>query len=216
MKNIYIEKIKGIMQKFLTAEQERDKKIKQNNGYFSSNVANDMNRKIEAESEADYSNAVSKINDIFKVLRNKIGVMTSLDGNAITADSKLLEGVFSLKRGDVIKLIQKYQSNYTMLTMIEGYINSNFADDFELKALIPSPLQLLEKYRDVFQSAINQLGAIRNNSNTNIDDFGTNSALIEYLGSGRDIDEIAFNQNEHTFDNIFLIREYSNTFEELR
>lgn len=219
MRNIYIEKIKGIMQRFLANQKIRSEKITKNSEYYSNSVATKMNADITGESEAEYQKAVNEINDIFKTLKNKLAVLVFPNADNITDDIKLFENL-TLTRSEIFDIIAKYRklNNFTMLRFIRETIDNNarFDNDFELKAIIPTADEVINAYKQVFQSALNVLGAIKNNSNTNIDDFAAKPGLFDILGTGGIIEDMTQNPEIHTFDNVFLIKQYGNSFEELK
>ena len=224
MTNYFVEQIKTLMKDFLSREKTRAKEIKRNSGYYSAEMATTKNTEITNQSENDYLSVINEINNIFKIIKHKVTVSSFPKSTDISDDVKLFDGTLPLAQAEVEVFIDKYCTNETMLRVISNYIDENFAENptvlAYLKAKIPSARNILEKYQRIFQSAINIVGVYHNNPSgsqeSSIDDFATDLSVI---GSGQYLQMYNVNPNEvlsDTFSDIFLIREYGNTFEELR
>ena len=224
MTNYFVEQIKTLMKDFLSREKTRAEEIKRNSGYYSAEMATTKNTEITNQSENDYLSVINEINNIFKVIKQRVAVSSFPKSTDISEDVKLFDGTLPLAQAEVEVFIDKYRTNETMLRVISNYIDENFAENptvlAYLKSKIPSARNILEKYQRIFQSAINIVGVYHNNPSgsqeSSIDDFATDLSVI---GSGQYLQMYNVNPNEvlpDTFSDIFLIREYGNTFEELR
>ena len=224
MTNVYIEKTKITMRDFLAREKARADEIKRNNGYYSAVMSKSKNDEILNQSENDYLTTVNEVNNIFKDIRRKIALTSFPNAKDITEDVKLFDGTLPLAQAEVEVFIDKYCTNETMLRVISNYIDENFAENptvlAYLKSKIPSAKNILEKYKRIFQSAINIVGVFHNNpsgsTESSIDDFATDLSVI---GDGKFLwiyNVSPTDKLPDTFNDVFLIREYANTFEELR
>ena len=224
MTNYFVEQIKTLMKDFLSREKTRAKEIKRNSGYYSAEMATTKNTEITNQSENDYLSVINEINNVFKVIKQRVAVSSFPKAMDISDDVKLFDGTFPLSQAEIEIFINKYEHNETMLRVISNYIDENFAENptvlAYLKAKIPSARNILEKYQRIFQSAINIVGVYHNNPSgsqeSSIDDFATDLSVI---GSGQYLQMYNVNPNEvlpDTFSDIFLIREYGNTFEKLK
>lgn len=223
MTNYFVEQIKTLMKDFLSREKTRAKEIKRNSGYYSAEMATTKNTEITNQSENDYLSVINEINNIFKIIKHKVTVSSFPKSTDISDDVKLFDGTFPLSQAEVEIFINKYEHNESMLRIISRYIDEHFGENptvcAYLKAKIPSARNILEKYQRIFQSAINIVGVYHNNPSgsqeSSIDDFATDLSVI---GSGQYLQMYNVNPNEvlsDTFSDIFLIREYGNTFEKL-
>ena len=224
MTNYFVEQIKTLMKDFLSREKTGAKEIKRNSGYYSAEMATTKNTEITNQSENDYLSVINEINNVFKVIKQRVAVSSFPKAMDISDDVKLFDGTFPLSQAEIEIFINKYEHNETMLRVISNYIDENFAENptvlAYLKSKIPSARNILEKYQRIFQSAINIVGVYHNNPSgsqeSSIDDFATDLSVI---GSGQYLQMYNVNPNEvlpDTFSDIFLIREYGNTFEELK
>ena len=224
MVNIFVEKAKTVMDKFLSREKERAEEIKRNNGYYSNAVAVKMNEEISKKSESDYTSTINEINDIFKDVRKKIAISTFPNANDITEDVKLFNNAFPLSQQEIEVFIEKYAKNETMLRIIEKYIDDNYSDNATtlavLKSKIPSGKAVLERYRQIFQSAINLIGSIHTNPTGStkyaIENFAPDLSVI---GDGQYLNDYNSTANKNVidkFNDISLVREFANTFEQLQ
>lgn len=224
MTNYFVEQIKTLMKDFLSREKTRAKEIKRNSGYYSAEMATTKNTEITNQSENDYLSVINEINNIFKIIKHKVTVSSFPKSTDISDDVKLFDGTFPLSQAEVEIFINKYEHNESMLRIISRYIDEHFGENptvcAYLKTKIPSARNILEKYQRIFQSAINIVGVYHNNPSgsqeSSIDDFATDLSVI---GSGQYLQMYNVNPNEvlpDTFSDIFLIKEYGNTFEELR
>lgn len=223
MENIYIQKAKNTMRDFLIREKSRADEINRNNGYYSVEMANTKNTEISNQSESDYISTINKINDIFKDVKRKIVLSSYPNADDITTDEKLFNGTFPLSQNEIENFIDKYRNNATMLRIIRKYVDDTYSENPTVHAVItnsiPSIDKLLDSYKKIFQSAINQIGAIHNNPSGStenaIDNFNPDLSII---GTG----EYLFNYIPKTetydtkYDDVVLIREYANTYEELK
>ena len=224
MTNYFVEQIKTLMKDFLSREKTRAKEIKRNSGYYSAEMATTKNTEITNQSENDYLSVIGEINNVFKVIKQRVAVSSFPKAMDISDDVKLFDGTFPLSQAEIEIFINKYEHNESMLRIISRYIDEHFGENptvlAYLKSKIPSARNILEKYQRIFQSAINIVGVYHNNPSgsqeSSIDDFATDLSVI---GSGQYLQTYNVNPNEvlpDTFSDIFLIREYRNTFEELR
>ena len=223
MTNFYVEKAKIIMKDFLAKEKSRAEEIKRNNGYYSTEMAKSKNGEIINQSENDYLTTVNEINNIFKDIRRKIELTSFPNAKDITEDIKLFDGTFSLSQKEIEIFIDKYSTNETMLRIIAKYLDDTYGDNPTaiaiMKAKIPSATNILDTYKRIFQNIINTIGAIHNNPSGStekaIDNFTPDLSVI---GDGEFLKNYISNTDivPDTYNDIFLIRQFENTFEELR
>lgn len=226
MSNIYTNKIKNIIEEYSQIEKDIAKQIKSNNNFYSATEAKKQNATLIERSESEYARAVSAINSVFREVRAKLANCTKLHSADLSENQAknsigFFNGEYPIKLtvDDINAFIDEFQSNFTMLRIISDYIDKNFADDVTttatLKTKILSPRGLCEKYKAICQSAINQIGAIHGNPSTNVS-FEVMPATLEIIGTGDNILSVSTANPPTVFDDIVLIREYANTFEELK
>ena len=223
MTNIYIENAKNIMRDFFLTEKSRIEQIKTNNGYYSDELAKSKNAELNNLSENDYLDRINTINNIFKDVKRKIALVAFPNADDITEDERLFNGTFPLTQKEIETFIDKYSTNQTMLRIIKKYIDDNYIENPTLHAFytnrIPSTDKLLDSYKRIFQSIINTMGAIhRNPTGAPENVIDTFTPDLSIIGNG----EYLYNYipktetYDTTYDDIVLIREYANTFEELK
>ena len=223
MTNFYVEQAKNTMRDFLVKEKTRAEEIKRNAGYYSVEMARTKNAEIINQSENDYLTTINAINDIFKIVKQKVALTSFPNSGDITEDIKLFDGAFPLSQKETEIFIDKYSTNETMLRIISKYLDDTYSDNPTtlaiMKAKIPSATNILDTYKRIFQNIINMIGTIHNNpsgSNKNaIDNFIPDLSVI---GNGEFLKNYISNTDivPDTYNDIFLIRQFNNTFEELR
>ena len=223
MTNFYVEQAKNTMRDFLVKEKTRAEEIKRNDGYYSVEMARSKNAEIINQSENDYLTTINAINDIFKIVKRKVALTSFPNSSDITEDIKLFNGTFPLSQKEIEIFIDKYSTNETMLRIISKYIDDNYSDNPTtlaiLKAKIPSATNILDTYKRIFQNIINMIGAIHSNPSGStenaIDNFTPDLSVI---GNGEFLKNYISNTDivPDTYNDIFLIRQFENTFEELR
>lgn len=226
MENIYVNKIKNIVTEYSEIEKDIAKTIKANNGFYSESEAKKQNATLIERSESEYTRAISAINSVFRDVKAKLANCTKLQ-SADLADNQakhaigFFNGTYPIKLtiNDIKAFIDEFKSNFTMLRIITDYIDKNFSDDATtvamLKAKIPSPRALCEKYKAICQSAINQIGAVHSNPSTSVS-FEVLNSTLEIISNGDNILKVSNANPPSVFDDICLIKEYDNTFEELK
>lgn len=223
MTNVFIEKTKITMKDFLAREKARADEIKRNNGYYSTEMAKSKNDEIVNQAENDYMSIIQEINNVFKDVKRKITLTSMPNSNDITADIKLFDGAFPLSQKEIEFFIDKYSNNETMLRIIGKYVDEKYMDNptmlAMLKSSIPSATNILETYKKIFQTALNMVGAMHNNPSGStenaIDNFMPDLSVI---GDGKFLNDYIANTDKvpDTYNDVYLIRQYENTFEELR
>lgn len=226
MENIYTNKIKNIIEEYSQIEKDIAKQIKSNNGFYSQSEAKKQNATLIERSESEYTRAISAINSVFRDVKAKLANCTKLQSTDLVDNQAkhaigFFNGTYPIKLtiNDINAFIDEFKSNFTMLRIITDYIDKNFADDVTvtatLKAKIPSPRTLCERYKAICQSAINQIGAVHGNPSTTVS-FDVVGGTLDIIGSGENISSVSTANPPSVFDDIFLIREYANTFEKLK
>lgn len=226
MENFYINKIKNIVMEYADTEKDIAKQIKSNNGFYSQAEAERQNAVLISRSDSEYQRAISLINSTFKEIRAKLAnctrlQITELSGTEVKNAIGFFNGQYpvSLTPDDIKNFINDYKNNFTMCRILNDYIDKNFDDDVTTKAMLkaelPTPRTLCEKYKSVCQSAINQIGAVHSNPATVVS-FNVTADTLELLGSANNILTISAVNPPNTFDDIVLIKEYGNSFEELK
>lgn len=223
MTNFYVEQAKNTMRDFLVKEKTRAEKIKRNDGYYSVEMARTKNAEIINQSENDYLTTINAINDIFKNVKRKVALTSFPNSVDITDDIKLFDGTFPLSQKEIEIFIDKYSTNETMLRIISKYLDDTYSDNPTtlaiMKAKIPSATNILDTYKRIFQNIINMIGAIHSNPSGStenaIDNFTPDLSVI---GNGEFLKNYISNTDivPDTYNDIFLIRQFENTFEELR
>ena len=223
MTNFYVEQAKNTMRDFIIKEKTRAEEIKRNDGYYSVEMARTKNAEIVNQSENDYLTTINIINDIFKNVKQKVALTSFPNSVDITEDIKLFNGAFPLSQKEIEIFIDKYSTNETMLRIISKYLDDTYGDNPTalaiMKAKIPSATNILETYKRIFQNIINMIGAIHNNPSGStenaIDNFIPDLSII---GNGEFLKNYISNTDiiPDIYNDVFLIRQFENTFEELR
>ena len=226
MENIYTTKIKNIIEEYSQIEKNTAEQIKSNNGFYSQSEAKKQNATLIERSESEYTRAISSVNSVFREIRAKLANCTKLQyADLVENQAKNSLGFFNgtypvkLTADDINAFIDEFKGNFTMCRIITDYIDKNFADDVTitatLKAKIPSPRTLCERYKAICQSAINQIGAVHGNPSASVS-FEVIPTALDIIGSGENISSVSTANPPSVLDDIFLIREVGNTFEELK
>ena len=223
MTNFYVEQAKNTKRDFIIKEKTRAEEIKRNDGYYSVEMARTKNAEIVNQSENDYLTTINIINDIFKNVKQKVALTSFPNSVDITEDIKLFNGAFPLSQKEIEIFIDKYSTNETMLRIISKYLDDTYGDNPTalaiMKAKIPSATNILETYKRIFQNIINMIGAIHNNPSGStenaIDNFIPDLSII---GNGEFLKNYISNTDiiPDIYNDVFLIRQFENTFEELR
>lgn len=230
MSNLYVGMYRDVLKNFYEKQRIYNGEIEQNERRFSPEYAKQENEQVKSKQYAAYSEAKKSINEIFEDVKHSLSNACYLDAEALTADRMLLDdsNSFNLTAADVTAMIEKHVNNFTMLRLIQNWIDKHNEPEegkmfgrFE-GIKIPMPADQLDAYRKFAQSALSICDKIYQNQNVmrdplEIQYYGDESMagdLLSSIGSGMKLSEF---KNKtvpasvaHTFDNVRLTLDSGN------
>lgn len=165
----YIKKMREVItnssEKIIGLEKKRD-----DYKHFLPEYEKEANDKIDYEIRNIINDSTTEIESIKKEIFNRIDEKCKLNPKDITEDIKLLDHKFNFTKEQLLELIEKYRSNYTMTNAIIEYVASSKNKEldgleFSLQHEIITKEDKKQCYNDFCNSAINLISNYSLNKN---------------------------------------------------
>ncbi len=222
IRNTYIKSMKDTLVTYKSKIIECNKAIADNNSRYLTDVADAENKKVSAKKSLAYNEAVNRIEEIFKTVRECLACSTNMNADNLTSDMKFYEpnSPIKLSRQQVLGDIERYRFNPTMLAVIQSMLdryNSVGTDNPYVGIKIPTAEERVRVYKQFAESALGLVEQIKDEQrtilegNSFLDAWGQESfghELYDIIGSGVNLSD--YNTNKvsdhvrHSFDNIVL------------
>ena len=223
MSNIYVGQMKDAVKQYYRKYSELEKQKKENASRYVQELRDQYNAELTTKQADACNRAKQTIAEVYQDVRGKLGMLCFLDSEKLNSDRLLLESDITLSRDEIQMLIDKNAGNYTMLRLIESYVNRhNDINTYPLGRFagitIPLPEDSLAIYQKFAQSAINMCDDINNGSGATTEaavegfaDEKFSGDLYQVIGDGMNlntqISTSAPKSLEHKFDSENLIME---------
>lgn len=222
MSNIYVGQMKDAVKNYYRKHSELEKQKKENSSRYVQELRDKYNEELTSKQADACNKAKQTIADIYVNARNKLGMLCYLDSEKLNSDRFLLESDITLSRDEIQILIDKNSNNYTMLRLIESYVDKHNEIDGEYPMgrfadiKIPLPEDSLAVYKRFAQAAINMCDDIYSGSSSEAAveayaDESFSADLYSVIGTGMNlntqISASAPKSLEHKFDSENLIME---------
>ena len=222
MSNMYVSKMKKILENFLQQRKEANAKILINNSYWQAEYAATENEKVKAKQEQHYIEAQNAIGEIFSHVRQYLANANFPDVERLTDDRLIFESGLSLSPDEIRGFVERYRANFTMLRLIRDYI-ARQPQTLELATIdISLPSEQLEVYKWFAEEALKILYKIHTNALVvqeplEIELFDSETlpsiqSKLAQIGDGHGLYEYAFSKApesaKHQFDSVLLTPHY--------
>ena len=220
MPNIYVGQMRDIVKNFGKKTEDIKAKMAENTERFSAQIASEENQKLKDRHKEAYETAKNGVNKVFLQCRKYLAIANFPYVEDLTADRLIFENdLFILTDEDVKGYIERYENNYTMLRLIQDWLQKkNVATSEKPMGLyadirIIMPIDVLRAYKQFADSALSLIDKVYESelapqelevfaderfAHALYDIVGTGNHLVEY-GTKR-VPETA----KHQFDNITL------------
>lgn len=224
MSNMYVSKMKKVLENFLQQQREANAEIFSNNSYWAPEYAATENEKVRAKQEQHYIEAQNAIGEIFSHVRQYLANANFPDVERLTDDRLIFESGLSLSPNEIRGFVERYRANFTMLRLIRDYI-ARQPQTLELATIdISLPSEQLEVYKWFAEEALKILYKIHTNSLVvqqpiEIELFDSEAlpsiqSKLAQIGDGHGLYEYSFvkvpESAKHQFDNVLLTPHYVN------
>lgn len=165
MSNMYISKMKRVLERFLAEQRSGNEEISRNRQYYQSDYSEQVNAQVRAKQNQQYVDAINEIEHIFDTVRGHLAKANFPDAERLTADRLIFESGMSLTPTEIRGYVERYQStnNFTMLRIIADFI-ARQPQSLELNTIdIHLPAEQLEVYRWFGEEALKVLYKIHMN-----------------------------------------------------
>ena len=124
MENIYIKELKKILENYYATAQKLNNQKKQNNEYYSPDIAETANKKVDAHLNDAYEQTRKAINAKYLNVREILAKGTFYSASELTDVKAIFESGLELSTFTVRGYIEKaeMQGNFTMLAYIKNWI----------------------------------------------------------------------------------------------
>lgn len=222
MSNMYVSKMKKVLENFLQQRKEANAKILSNNSYWQAEYAATENEKVKAKQEQHYIEAQNAIGEIFSRVRQYLANANFPDVERLTDDRLIFESGLSLSPDEIRGFVERYRANFTMLRLIRDYI-ARQPQTLELATIdISLPSEQLEVYKWFAEEALKILYKIHTNALVvqeplEIELFDSETlpsikSKLAQIGDGHGLYEYAFSKApesaKHQFDSVLLTPHY--------
>lgn len=193
--NRIIEQNQAIVKGFYKATLAIAAKKEENNDKYSTNVAYEENKKLNAEKESLYNKARERVIANFNEVRELCSIASFPAVENITDDSILFtdKSPIELTTEEIRAYRDKYSNNFTMLRIIKDWLekaHTGFNDYTDIKMTIHLPIEQLREYAENASTALGLLSTINQNaksvSSAIIDSFcgELNKNTMDIIGDG--------------------------------
>lgn len=220
MPNIYVGQMKDIVKVFYRKNREYENQKQDNAMRYVADLRDEYNNEISKQQVNACNRAKQTIAEIYSDVRGKLGKCCFLDSERINSDRLLLESGIPLSRDEVQMLVDKNRGNYTMLRLIQNYVNKHNENTSEYPMgqyadiHISLPEDSVSVYARFAQSAIDLIDSIYTGTATEAmvegyADENFSADLFSIIGDGMNLNSqispAAPNSLEHHFDSVNLV-----------
>ncbi len=219
--NVYTDALKKILVEYRKRILTLNERIKENNERFNAEYAKPENNRMLEEKEKIFAECKKEITDLFLNIREMLACANFINVESLTADRILFEGdSIHLTPEEVQGYIERYRNNYSMLRMIQTFINKqpNTKENPNPYAHITfvMPRDILNVYRTFAASALSIAEKIHAEDSIlvndaeiqNFADADFSSSLYALIGSGVHLSDYSSRRvpdtAKHVFDDVTL------------
>lgn len=230
MTNFYVNRFKEIIVKYYNEAGRVEKQINRNNKELNADYRKSANAPLLEKKETLYAQAKEAIGVVYDELCRCLGNASFPNVEDLTADRLLFsnETPIELTQEQVKIFVERYKDNFTMLSVISGYIEKNhngFDEWISIKNRINTPEKQIREYQKIANSALSLINTVHQNPFTAemfINDFcnNENASFWSTIGNGMKLLDYKNarvpESASHLFDDYKISATTSNGFDNLK
>lgn len=186
--NIFVKRYRRILEDLSQNLRVKYETITRNNNMYSESVAQTYNAEVEKEIVSMVNKAKSKAYKVMCDVSVALNQWATVQGRCITKDAELLtSGAYPISADELNKLIDVYSGNYTMLSLIEKYADSN-----NMNVYITPVEKKLEVYEKFYNSCLSMIEQIVRNHGAFDEQWANNPfclQLFDVIGTGAELQD---------------------------
>lgn len=189
MENIFVARFRKILEKLTANLKDKYATINRNNSYFAESVAQNYNAEVEKEINKAVADAQKSAWRIMCSVSLALNQWQTPQGKNISRDAELFNGSYPLSVAEVNKMIMAHSANYTMLSLIQKYADSNNMNVHITTA--EEKEKVYYKFYTGCLSAIEQIA--KNRGNYDNSTYANNvfcMPLYSVIGDGRELEDL--------------------------
>lgn len=186
--NIFVKRYRRILEDLSQNLRGKYETITRNNNMYSESVAQSYNAEVEAEINSMVNKAKSKAYKVMCDVSVALNQWATVQGRCITKDAELLtSNAYPISADELNKLVDVYSGNYTMLSLIEKYADSN-----NMNVYITPVEKKLEVYEKFYNSCLSMIEQIVRNHGAFDAQWANNPfclQLFDVIGTGAELQD---------------------------
>lgn len=186
--NIFVKRYRKILEDLSQNLRGKYETITRNNNMYSESVAQSYNAEVEAEIVSLINKAKSKAHKVMCDVSLALNQWATVQGRCITKDADLLtSNAYPISADELNKLADIYSSNYTMLSLVQKYADSN-----SMNVYITPVEKKLETYEKFYTPCLNMIEQIVRNHGAFDEQWANNPfcvQLFDIIGTGAELQD---------------------------
>ena len=186
--NIFVKRYRRILEDLAQNLRVKYETINRNKNMYSESVAQSYNAEVEKEIVSMVNKAKSKAHKVMMDVSLALNQWATVQGRCITKDAELLtSGAYPISVDELNKLVDIYSGNYTMLSLVQKYADSN-----NMNVYITPVEKKLEVYEKFYNSCLSMIEQIVRNHGAFDEQWANNPfclQLFDVIGTGAELQD---------------------------
>lgn len=217
MGNYYVSTMKDYLRIYYKKHEQLANEIVENNKKFTPEYAESQNAILREKQEKIFEELRFEITDTFREVRQLLAVANFPRVESLSADRLLFQdGGFDFSADDIKGFCERYRDNYTMLRLIQTYINAHNVKNEFSSIHITMPKDILMVYKTFAEGALavaDKIHASEMSGSLELEAFADedfSKPLFDVIGTGYNLKNSAVDLKKmpesslHIFDDVSL------------